>query len=204
MAPNSLVNSPGGRAAAGGSTAGGGGGATASITGGTSGGGTLGVGADADGTAGGATFGAGAGGGGAVGGGGWRSASTLNPSTSDQSPLRTSGSARCSSHSGKLVSPCRNSVTIAKPDDTVAASRMRALSADERRPSIVRSAATASGPAASARCTMTTRPVTVSSALCVRMPSATATHLRSWYRDSKFGVVIRKKLGDRAADVWRG
>jgi hypothetical protein len=151
------------------------------------------------GAVGGGTLGAGAGAvvGGAVGvaddGGACRNASTLNPSTSDQSPFGTSGSARWSSHSGKLVSPCKNSVTIAKPDDTVAVSRMRALSADERRPSAVRSAVTASGPAASARCTITTRPVTVSSALCVRMPSATATHLRSWYRDSKFGVVIRAK-----------
>lgn len=81
---------------------------------------------------------------------------------------------------------------MANPEDTVAVSRIRALSDIESRPSIPRSAVTASGPAASARCTMTTRPVTVSNALCVRMPSATATHLRSWYRDSKFGVVIRQ------------
>jgi len=37
---------------------------------------------------------------------------------------------------------------------------------------------------------MTTRPVTTSNALCVRTPSATATHFNSWYRASKFWLAI--------------
>jgi len=116
---------------------------------------------------------------------------TLKPTTSGDPSSDRSGSTRASSQIGKLVSPGRNSVTTAKPDGTVAVSRIRPLSAVDRRPSIARSAFTSSGPAASARCTMTTRFVCVSRALCVRMPSATATHLRSWYRASKVELVIR-------------
>ncbi len=98
--------------------------------------------------------------------------------------------ARDDSHPVNDVIPVRNSVTTAKPDAKVAVSSTRFLSAPVRRPNCRRSRSTSSGPAASAKCTMTTRPVANSCALWVRMPSSTATHLSRRYRTLKSSLMI--------------
>ena len=88
---------------------------------------------------------------------------------------------RLSSHARSELIPVTNSVTIANPEGMVAVSSTRLRSAPVSRPSCVRSSSTSSGPAESARCTSTTRPVASSWALWVRMPPSTATHLSSRY-----------------------
>lgn len=113
------------------------------------------------------------------------------------------GPALANSQPGNDCRPARNSVTIAKPDGSVAVSRMRFLSGPESRLSCTRRRSTSSGPAASARCTMTTRPVANSCALCVRMPSATATHLSRRYRVLKSSLMSRRSVGRASSATTR-
>lgn len=113
------------------------------------------------------------------------------------------GPALASSQAGNDCRPARNSVTIAKPEGSVAVSRIRFLSGPDSRLSCTRRRSTSSGPAASARCTMTTRPVASSCALCVRMPSATATHLSSRYRVLKSSLMSRRSVGKASSATTR-
>jgi hypothetical protein len=120
--------------------------------------------------------------GGAAGAGSDRADAGVTPDRkpgSGSADASAAGSTRSSSQSGKVVSPGRKVVTTAKPAGSVAVSSTLAFSLSGRRPSRPASCDTKSGPASSARCTMTTRPVDTSCAVCDRTPPPSAVHLRS-------------------------
>jgi hypothetical protein len=183
-APNICVKAPGAGVAAGGAARGGTTGGTGCGTSGGTSGGTTGAGGSATATTGAAGVGrwaavfcsCSARGGNGVG--------VLAPA-----PARGAAPLLAASQAGNDDSPAMNSVTIAKPDGSVAVSSTRFLSAPDRRPSSPPSHSTSSGPAASARCTITTRPVANSCALCVRTPLSTATHFSRRYRALKSSLM---------------
>ncbi len=85
--------------------------------------------------------------------------------------------------------PAMNSVTIANPLGSVAVSSTRLRAVDESAAKPPRSWSTSSGPALSATCTSTTRPVAISCALCDRMDPSTAMHLSRRYLALKSSLI---------------
>jgi hypothetical protein len=131
--------------------------------------------------------------GGATGAGASAGSTGAAAATDSSSRAGDAGPALRESHAGKEASPAMNSVTMANPDGNVAVSSTRFLSAPVNRANCCRRRSASSGPAASARCTITTRPVANSCALCVRMPSSTATHLSRRYRALKSSLMLENQ-----------
>ena len=98
------------------------------------------------------------------------------------------------SHFEKDVPALKNSVTMAKPDAKVAVSITRFFSVSLKRSSCARRRPTSAGLAASATCTITTRPVVSACALCVRIPPSMSIHLSRRYRVLKSSLMIPKHL----------